>query len=147
MARCEKLHSATMQESISSLQAENQPPDTQASVPAPQQPISHPLQFPLPPVPTTMSQGEPLCELPLPLLTAHLALAIEGTLQQLLVTMQALVEQVQRVNDRLDAFVAPQPLQGSRTVEGGGDNDANEELANVLERARPRRAIRDMQQV
>jgi hypothetical protein len=144
MARCEKLHSATMQESISSLQAQNQPPDTQASVPAPQQPISHPLQLSLPPVPTTLSQGEPLRELPLPPLSAHLALAIEGTLPQLLVAMQALVEQVQRVNDRLDAFVAPQPLQGSGTVEGGGDND---ELANVLEGARRRRALRDMQQV
>jgi hypothetical protein len=131
MAHFDKGHSASMQENISELQAPNQPPDTQARDP----------------VPTATSHGEPLRELPLPPLPAHPALATEETLQQLVVTMQTMVEQVQRVNDRLDAFAAQQPLQGSGTVERGGDNDGNDELANVLERVRQRRAERDMQQV
>jgi hypothetical protein len=132
-----------MQESISDLQAQNQRHNTQAGIPAHRQPISQPIQLPLPPVPPTMSQGE----LPLPPLPAHGTLATEDTLQQLLVTMQSLVKQVQRGTDRLDAFMAQQPLQGSGTIEVGGNNDGNDELANVLERARRRRAERDRQQV
>jgi hypothetical protein len=138
-----------MQESVSDVRAVCTPPDPQASILVPQerQHIIQPFQLPLPTVPTSMSQAEPLSDLALPPLPRDYPLATEGTMNSLLVTMQSLLQEVRGIAHRLDTLTAPQPLQGSVTEGNAGGDDGLGEFANVLGRVRRRGIERDRWEV